>query len=93
MGPRSQNPIPLRPRTRRSVPTKPKPLISVEGAAELLGQSRSSLYRSIARGDLPLPLVKINGRNRIPRAAVDRLAAGEVSTMTHQPGEGGSAVG
>lgn len=58
-----------------------------------MGQSRSSLYRSIARGDLPLPLVKINGRNRIPRAAVDRLAAGELPAMAHQDGEGGSAVG
>ena len=93
MGPRSQTPVPLRPRTRRSIHTKPKPLISVEEAAELLGQSRSSLYRSIARGDLPLPLVKINGRNRIPRVAVDRLAAGEVPAMANQAGGGGAAVG
>lgn len=93
MGRRAQNPVPLRPRTRRSIHTQPKPLISVEEAAELLGQSRSSLYRSIARGDLPLPLVKINGRNRIPRVAVDRLAAGDLPAMAHRASEGGAAVG
>lgn len=53
-----------------------KPLLSVEEAAELLGQSRSSLYRAISRGDLPLPVVT-NGRYRIPRLAVDRLLAGD----------------
>lgn len=51
------------------------------------------MYRSIARGDLPLPLVKINGRNRIPRMAVDRLVAGEVPPLAGQASEGGSAVG
>jgi len=55
-----------------------KPLLSVEEAAELLGQSRSSLYRAIGRGDLPLPLVTINGRYRIPRVAVERLIDGEI---------------
>ncbi|MGH9069148.1 MAG: helix-turn-helix domain-containing protein [Acidimicrobiales bacterium] len=55
-----------------------KPLLSVEEAAILLGQSRSSIYRSIARGDLPLPVFTINGRWRIPRRAVERLVAGEV---------------
>ena len=93
MGRRAQNPVPLRPRTRRSVHSQPRPLVSVEEAAELLGQSRSSLYRSIARGDLPLPLVKINGRNRIPRMAVDRLVAGEVPRLANEASEGGSAVG
>ena len=58
-----------------------KPLISVEEAAELLGCSRSSLYRSISRGDIPVPFVTINGRYRIPRAAVDRLLAGELPTV------------
>ncbi len=31
------------------------PLLSVEEAAELLGQSRSSLYRAIQRHDVPPP--------------------------------------
>jgi predicted DNA-binding transcriptional regulator AlpA len=30
-----------------------KPLLSVDDAAVLLGQSRSSIYRAIGRGDLP----------------------------------------
>ena len=54
-----------------------KPLLSVDEVAILLGASRSSVYRSIERGDLPLPVFKINGRLRIARAAVERLLAGE----------------
>lgn len=57
-----------------------RPLLSVEEAAELLGHSRSSLYRSIHKGDLPLPLLRISGRWRIPRRAVERLVAGEMPT-------------
>lgn len=55
-----------------------KPLLSVEEVAILLGQSRSSVYRSIQRGDLPLPTFRLNGRLRIPRRAVERLLEGEV---------------
>lgn len=54
-----------------------KPLLSVDEVAILLGASRSSIYRSIERGDLPLPVFKLNGRLRIARAAVERLLAGE----------------
>ena len=61
--------------------TNMKPLVSVEEAAEMLGQSRSSLYRSIAKGDLPLPIWKIAGRYRIPRRAVERLVAGDPSPL------------
>ncbi len=56
-----------------------KPLLSVEDAAVLLGQSRSSIYRAIDRGDLPLPVFTINGRPRIPRRTVERLLDGDVS--------------
>ncbi len=61
-------------RDRRS----PAPLLSVGEVAILLGQSRSSLYRAIERGDLPLPSFTINGRRRIPRRAVERLLDGEI---------------
>jgi len=61
-----------------------KPLLSVEDTAVLLGQSRSSIYRAIDRGDLPLPVFTINGRLRIPRRAVERLLDGEIAT--HAPG-------
>ncbi len=64
-----------------------KPLLSVEDTAVLLGQSRSSIYRAIDRGDLPLPVVTINGRLRIPRRAVERLLDGDIppqhETMTN----------
>jgi len=52
--------------------------LSVEETAEMLGQSRSSLCRSIHKGDLPLPLLRIAGRWRIPRRAVERLVDGDV---------------
>ncbi len=55
-----------------------KPLLSVDDTAVLLGQSRSSIYRAIERGDLPLPVITINGRLRIPRRAVERLLEGDV---------------
>ena len=55
-----------------------KPLVSVEdaAAATLLGVSRSSLYRAIQRGDVPVPVIRINGRLCIPRRAVERLVEG-----------------
>jgi len=56
-----------------------KPLLSVEDVAVLLGQSRSSIYRAIDRGDLPLPVFTINGRLRIPRRAVERLLDGDIA--------------
>lgn len=55
-----------------------KPLLSVDEVAILLGQSRSSIYRSIERRDLPLPIFKLNGRWRVPRRAVERLLDGDV---------------
>lgn len=53
-----------------------RPLVSVEEAGRILGLSRATMYRSIRKGDLPLPVLRISGRWRIPRAALDRLAAG-----------------
>lgn len=58
-----------------------KPLLSVEEVAILLGQSRSSLYRSIERGDLPLPVFKLSGRWRVPRRAVESLDEGDLPVM------------
>lgn len=70
----------------------PKPLLSVEETAVLLGASRASIYRSIERGDLPLPVFKINGRLRVARRAVERLLNGEPS-LTNEEGavKGGEA--
>lgn len=53
-----------------------KPLLSVDEVAVLLGLNRSSVYRSVQRGDLPLPVFAINGRAWVPRRAVERLLEG-----------------
>jgi excisionase family DNA binding protein len=55
---------------------RPKALLSVDEAAEMLGQSRSSLYRAIHNGEAPFPVYKI-GPFRIPTVAVQRLLNGE----------------
>src|SRR5664280_2860168 len=54
----------------------PKPLLSVEEAAVLLGETRSTLYRAIKAGSFPLPIFRIGQRIRIPRRSVERLLAG-----------------
>ncbi len=56
----------------------PKPLLSVEETAFLLGETRSTLYRAVKAGTLPLPVLRIGSRIRIPRQAVERLIAGIV---------------
>ncbi len=53
-----------------------KPLLSVEEAALLLGETRSTLYRAIKAGSFPLPIFRIGQRIRIPRRSVERLLAG-----------------
>jgi predicted DNA-binding transcriptional regulator AlpA len=70
-----------------------KPLLSVEETAIVLGQSRSSIYRAIERGDLPLPVFTINGRLRIARRSVDRLLDGDLPLSTGNEGvvKGGAA--
>ncbi len=51
-------------------------LVGIDEAARLLGEDRSTLYRSIKRGDFPLPIVTINGRMRVPRKAIEALVTG-----------------
>lgn len=58
------------------VPPPGRPLLSVEETAVLLGEDRTTIYRSIKRGDFPLPVLRINGRMRIPWRAVERLLEG-----------------
>lgn len=56
-----------------------KPLtLSVAEAARLLGFGRNTVYGLIERGELPVVRLGAKGVHmRIPRAAVERLAAGE----------------
>lgn len=57
--------------------TSPKPLLSVEETAILLGETRSTLYRAIKDGNFPIPVHRIGRRIRIPRRSVERFLAGE----------------
>jgi excisionase family DNA binding protein len=79
LGPWSQRPRALA--TEKSRNAHAKPLISVEEAAQLLGQSRSTLYRAIGNSSLPLPVLKIGGRYRIARVAVERLIDGQTPSI------------
>jgi excisionase family DNA binding protein len=63
---------------RNSSTHRPKPLLSVEETAILLGEARSTLYRAVKAGTLPLPMFRIGARIRIPRVAVERLIDGMV---------------
>jgi predicted DNA-binding transcriptional regulator AlpA len=63
---------------RRRTAHNARPLLSVEQTAVLLGESRSAVYRSIERGDFPIPVFRINGRLRIARRSVERLIDGDL---------------
>jgi excisionase family DNA binding protein len=57
--------------------TNPKPLMSVQEAAGMLGVSRATIYRQIERDELPLPVYRVGRRMRIPRLQVERFLRGE----------------
>lgn len=69
-----------------------RPLLSVEEAGVVLGLSRATMYRSIRKGDLPLPLLRISGRWRIPRRALERLVAAESGASGGEVADGQTAV-
>lgn len=69
-----------------------KSLLSVDEAAILLETTRSTVYRAISNGTFPLPVIRLGGRLRIPRAAVDRLLAGEYLSAGDNPTLGSSLV-
>lgn len=58
---------------------------SVEETVILLGETRSTLYRAVKAGTLPLPVLTIGGRFRIPRAAAERLVAGLPPILDDDP--------
>jgi len=58
------------------VPWPTRAFLSIEETSVLLGISRATLYRSVQRGDFPVPVVQLNGRLRVPRRAVERLMEG-----------------
>jgi predicted DNA-binding transcriptional regulator AlpA len=65
------------PRSGHAHSSRPiRALVGIDEAALLLGEDRSTVYRSIKRGDFPLPVVTINGRMRLPRRAIEALVTG-----------------
>lgn len=53
----------------------------------MLGETRSTLYRSIREGTFPLPIFRIGRRIRIPRRSVERLLDGmPVTPLEELPG-------
>ena len=59
--------------SRREPPLNRKPSVACWRQRSCSARASSSIYRSIEKGDLPIPVFKIAGRYRIPRLAVDRL--------------------
>ncbi|MGA3148083.1 MAG: helix-turn-helix domain-containing protein [Acidimicrobiales bacterium] len=60
---------------RKQVTTR-SALLSVGEAAALLGIDRATCYRAIRNRTFPVPVVRLGGRIRIPRRAVERLLDG-----------------
>lgn len=56
-------------------------LITVREAAETLSMSRASLYRLIAKGDIPV--MRIGGMTRIESAALDNFLEGLKTADAH----------
>jgi excisionase family DNA binding protein len=54
------------------------PLLTISELAALLGIHRSTLYRTIARSELPLPVIRVGATMRVPRAAVERILGKEL---------------
>jgi excisionase family DNA binding protein len=71
-------------------PISTRPLLSVEEAAILLGETRSTLYRAVKDGTFPLPVFRIGRRIRIPRRSVERLIDGLPLTPLGESDEAGA---
>lgn len=50
-------------------------VLSVEEAARALGLGRNSAYQAVRRGEIPV--IRIGRRLVVPKAALERLLAGE----------------
>jgi excisionase family DNA binding protein len=53
--------------------------VTVGEAAKILGIGRNSAYQAVARGDIPV--IRVGKRLLIPRVQIERLLAGEKSTI------------
>ena len=61
--------------------TDTRKTVDVAEASQELGINKLTAYDSIRRGDFPLPVIKIGRRYVIPRAALERLLAGESGSV------------
>ena len=60
-------------------------LLTISEVADLLGVHRSTLYRTIGRAGLPLPIVRVGATMRVAQVAVERMLGGELSTRAPAP--------
>jgi len=60
-------------------------LLTISEVADLLGIHKSTLYRTIGRSELPLPVIRVGATMRVPRAAIERMLAGERTTQVPAP--------
>jgi predicted DNA-binding transcriptional regulator AlpA len=73
-------------RTPARAAAQPSPLLSIRELAVLAGLNPSTLYRSIARGEFPLPIVRLGNRIRVSWAAAEALLFGEPGAAPSQAG-------
>jgi predicted DNA-binding transcriptional regulator AlpA len=52
-------------------------VLSLKQAGQRLGIAESTAYDLVKRGQFPVPVIKIGGRNRVLKAVLDRFLAGE----------------
>lgn len=52
------------------------PTVSAAQAAPVLGLSRRSLHRAIARGDCPVKTIRVNGRIHVVTASLVEVLSG-----------------
>lgn len=62
--------------------TSQRRTVTVTEAARQLGISRSFAYQAIARGDFPVPVIRIGGRVVVSRTALDRYLDGEIGRVS-----------
>jgi len=72
--------LPRRPSAVRRRSSSTNVLLTISEVADLLGVHRSTLYRTIGRAGLPLPIIRVGATMRVPRVAVERMLGGELPT-------------
>jgi excisionase family DNA binding protein len=71
----------------RAANSSGKPLLTIREVAELVGVDPSTLYRTISRGDFPVPIVGFGDRIKVPRVAVEKLIYGDDAGAPPDPPE------